>query len=100
MRSAHVLKSPSSAYGAKSPTAVPSGQMMQGLSPPVPAHKLDVVIVVATVISTTGEGVGAGVIAATVGVSVGAATLKSSAGLGVVLVGQHKISYTLLSAHV
>jgi hypothetical protein len=82
--------------------------MMQGLSPPVPAPKADVTIVVATGISTTGEGVGAGVIAATVGVSVGisvgvsvgAATLKSSAGLGVVLVGQHNISYTLLSAHV
>ncbi len=47
-------------------------------------------------------GVGVGVIASTVGasacVSVGAATLTSSAGAVAVIVGQHEIMYTLLSA--
>jgi hypothetical protein len=75
--------------------------MMQGLSTPVPVPNVDIVVVVATVVSK-GAGVGAGVIASTIGVSVGvlvgAATLTSSGGVGRVVAGQHEILYMLLSA--
>ena len=94
MRSEHVLKSPSSAYGAKSPPAVaPLGQMMHGSS--VSGAEEEVVVVIATVVSSEGAGVGAGVIASTVGVSVG---VLVGVGVVAVVVGQHEFLYTLRSA--
>jgi hypothetical protein len=62
----------------------------------------EVVVGIATVVSSKGAGVGAGVTASTVGVSVGvlvgASTLTSSAGMVAVGVGQHEFLYTLRSA--
>ena len=84
--SKHVIEFPLDAFGTKSsPAVMPFGQMMHGLSTSV--AEVEAVVVVATVLSSAGAGVGEGVIASTVGVSVGvvvgAATFSSSAGVGV-----------------
>jgi hypothetical protein len=83
--SKHVIEFPLDAFGTKSsPAVMPFGQMMHGS--PTSGAKVDLVDVVATVVSSPGIGVGAGVNASTVGVSVGvsvaAATFSSSAGVG------------------
>ena len=85
--SKHVIEFPLDAFGTKSsPAVMPFGKIVHGS--PTSGAKVDLVDIVATVVSSMGAGVGAGVIASTVGVSVG---VSVGAWVGAVVVGQHEI---------